>query len=203
MSEDIIERARRVLAAYRPQPLEDAEAAPAAVLILIYDRDGEPRILFTQRTQEVEHHKGQISFPGGACDEEDADLLTTALRETFEEIGVRPQDVEVLGQLDDLITSSGFRVTPYVGVLCPGGQTARMGRPSGRTQWPYPFAPHPREVAELIEVPLGHLLDDGNMEMELRQWKGEAVLVPAYVYGRHRIWGATARILKQLLGLLS
>jgi 8-oxo-dGTP pyrophosphatase MutT (NUDIX family) len=194
--EDLIQRARRALAGHRPQRLE-ATGAPAAVLLLVCERDGEPHLLFTERTHEVEHHKGEISFPGGACDDADADLRATALRETFEEIGVRPEDVEVIGSLDDFLTITDFRVTPSVGILRPGG------RPSGRTPTPYLFQVHPGEVASIIEVPLRHLLDHRNMELELRQWKGKAVLVPAYTYGRHRIWGATARILQQLLDLLS
>ncbi|MFQ5880201.1 MAG: NUDIX hydrolase [Dehalococcoidia bacterium] len=189
MSEDLIQRCRRVLAAYKPRRIQDERMAPAAVLILLYEKEGEPYVLLTERTQEVEHHKGETSFPGGASDSDDPDLMTTALREIFEEIGVRPEDVEVIGQLDDLITISNFNVTPYVGVLT--------------AQSPYPFVVHEREVAAVVEVPLRHLLDDRSMELELRQWRGQPVLVPAYTYDRHRIWGATARILQQLLGLLS
>ncbi len=187
--EDLIRQAREALAYYRPQRLENTAAAPAAVLLALYRKDDEPHILLTLRTDHVEHHKGQISFPGGASDGSDPDLLTTALRETFEEVGIRPEDVEVLGTLDDIITISDFRVTPYVGLL--------------RGPSPYPFAPHPREVAALIEVPLRHLLAAGSLELELRELRGQPVLVPAYIYGPHRIWGATARILKNFLDLLS
>ena len=183
------ERTRQALAEYIPHRLECADATAAAILILIYDRDGEAHILFTERTHRVEHHKGQISFPGGACDESDDCMETTALRETAEEIGVQPEDVEIIGQLDDMLTISNFLVTPYVGVL--------------RTNSDYPFVINQHEVVEVVQVPLSHLQDDRNMELEVRQFKGKQVLVPAYTYEGHRIWGATARMLHQLLELLA
>lgn len=185
----LIERARRGLLTYEARRIDDQGAAAAAVLILLYERDGEPHVLFTRRTESVEHHKGEVSFPGGASENEDPDLMATALRETFEEVGVRPEDVEIIGQLDELITISNFKVRPYVGVLT-------VGRP-------YRFVPQEREVAAVVEVPLRHLLDARHMEMELRQWQGRPVLLPAYIYDRHRIWGATAKMLQQLLSILS
>jgi len=184
-----LDRTRQALADYLPRQLECKDATPAAILILVYDRDGEAHVLFTERTDQVEHHKGQISFPGGASDDSDGDLASTALRETEEELGVRPDDVEIIGQLDDMVTISNFRVTPYVGLL--------------RTNSEYPFVLNTTEVARVVEVPLPHLLDDHNLELEVRQHKGKEVLVPAYTYESHRIWGATARMLRQLLDLLS
>src|SRR4030042_4126549 len=172
------ERTRQALAEYIPHRLECADATAAAILILIYDRDGEAHILFTEGTHRVEHHKGQISFPGGACDESDDCMETTALRETAEEIGVQPEDVEIIGQLDDMLTISNFLVTPYVGVL--------------RTNSEYPFVINHHEVVEVVQVPLSHLQDDRNMELEVRQFKGKQVLVPAYTSEGHGIWGATA-----------
>ncbi len=186
--QDIILRAKEVLASYSPTCLDNSEAVPAAVLVPLYMKGGEAYVLLTERTQHVEHHKGQISFPGGAQDPEDPDLLTTALRESYEETGIRPEDVEVIGQLDDILTITNFLVRPYVGVI--------------HSYAGYPFAPNPREVATLLEVPVSHLLDGRHMELELRQWHGVPVLVPAFLWGNYRIWGATARILKQLLDLL-
>lgn len=188
-SHDLIQRAREALSEHIPRRIDDPTAEPAAVLILLYRRDGEPHVLFTERTHQVEHHKGQISFPGGAADDDDDSLETTALRETYEEVGVRPEDVEIIGQLDDMITISNFRVTPYVGIL--------------KTNSEYPFVLNEREVAEVVQVPLSHLLDERNMELEVRQHQGREVLVPAYTYDGHRIWGATARMLRQFLELLS
>ncbi|MFQ6020042.1 MAG: NUDIX hydrolase [Dehalococcoidia bacterium] len=188
----LIGRVRQALAGHRPRRIEDRSLAPAAVLILLYRTDSQLCLLLTERSQEVELHKGQMAFPGGACDERDGDLLATALRETFEEIGVRPEDVEVIGQLDDVPTISDYLVTPFVGVIRSGA--SRSG---------YPFVIEQREVAALVEVPLPHLLDERNKELEVRQWKGKPVLVPAYTHGRRRIFGATAIIIDRFLGLLS
>ncbi|HXG42114.1 MAG TPA: CoA pyrophosphatase [Dehalococcoidia bacterium] len=185
---ELLDRARAALAVHRPLTLQQPGAVPAAVLVPLYLKEGQAHVLLTERTHHVEHHKGQISFPGGARDPEDPDLLATALRESYEEAGIHPQDVEVIGRLDDIVTITNFLVTPYVGVL--------------RCQSGYGFCAHPREVASLLEVPLPHLLDWRNMELELRQWRGTPVLVPAFHWNGYRIWGATARILKQLLDLL-
>lgn len=184
-----LDRTRQALADYLPRQMECKDATPAAILILVYDRDGEANVLFTERTHHVEHHKGQISFPGGASDDGDEDLARTALRETEEELGVRPEDVEIIGRLDDMVTISNFRVTPFVGVL--------------RTNSEYTFVLNSHEVERVVQVPLPHLLDERNMELEVRQHKGKQVLVPAYTYENHRIWGATARMLRQFLELLS
>jgi 8-oxo-dGTP pyrophosphatase MutT (NUDIX family) len=187
-SEEVFERIRQALAEYTPRKVDNPSAAPAAVLILIYERDGEPHVLFTERTHKVEHHKGQISFPGGACDEGDDCLETTALRETYEEIGVKPEDVTIIGQLDEMVTISNFKVTPYVGILA--------------TQSEHPFVLNKHEVERVVQVPLSFLLDERNMELEMREHQGREVLVPAFNYNGHRIWGATARMLHQFVELL-
>lgn len=185
---EIVERIEQALSDYTPRKVDQPTASPAAVLILVCTGAGVPRVVFTERTHQVEHHKGQISFPGGACDEEDESIEVTALRETFEEIGVDPKDVRILGQLDDMVTVSNFRVTPFVGAMtCEAAYTYRV---------------NDDEVASVVEVPLGHLLDEQNMELEVRQHNGREVLVPAFAYEGHRIWGATARMLHQLIELL-
>ena len=184
----LIQQIRNFLATYQPVRLSVADATPAAVLLLLYEQEGEPHILLTRRTDYVEHHKGETSFPGGAFDPEDGDLLATALRETEEEIGVRPEDVEVLGRLDDIVTITDFLVSPFVGVL-----------PSPN----YPFMLNAHEVAELVEVPLRHLMDERNLEWAVRQLRDRPVPILTYRYDDHRIWGATARILKGFLDHLS
>lgn len=185
---EIVEQIEQALSDYTPRKVDQPTAAPAAVLILVCTGAGEPRVVFTERTHQVEHHKGQISFPGGACDDEDASPEATALRETFEEIGVDPNDVRLLGQLDDMVTVSNFRVTPFVGaVTCEAA---------------YEYRVNDDEVATVVEVPLSHLMDEQNMELEVRQHNGREVLVPAFAYSGHRIWGATARMLHQLIELL-
>ena len=177
----LLQRIRRFLADYQQQRLSHDKATPAGVLLLIYERAGEPYVVLTRRTEDVEHHKGETSFPGGAFDPDDGDMLTTALRETEEEIGVRAEDEEVLGQLDDIVTITGFLVSPFVGVL----RTAS-----------YPFVMNAREVAELVEVPLRHLMDERNLEQGARRFGDRWWPILSYKYGDHRIWGATARIFK-------
>jgi 8-oxo-dGTP pyrophosphatase MutT (NUDIX family) len=182
-----IELARELLRTYTPRDLHAPDAKPAAVLVLLYHDQGQDRVILTRRTDTVEHHKGQISFPGGAVHAADADLSVTALRETWEEIGVRPEHVELLGRLDAMVTTSNFLVAPYVGVL---------------TVRPYEFIPSELEVAEILAPPIGHLLDDASLEMETRELQGVVRLLPAYHWDGHRVWGATARMLQEFLELL-
>jgi 8-oxo-dGTP pyrophosphatase MutT (NUDIX family) len=190
MSESItpyIDLARERLRDYSPRSVHKPDAMPAAVLLLLYHDQGADRILLTKRTETVEHHRGQISFPGGAAHPADADLGVTALRETWEEVGVRPEDVELIGRIDDMVTTSNFLVAPYVGVL---------------TKTPYEFVAQDVEVAEMLEPPLAHLLDDANLVFEDRELQGRTLRLPAYWWGEHRIWGATARMLYEFLALL-
>lgn len=182
-----IDLARDLLATYSPRTAQAPDARPAAVLALLYHDRGEDRVLLTRRTDTLEHHKGQISFPGGGVHPADADLSVTALRETWEEVGVRPEDVEILGRLDDVVTNSNFLVAPFVGLL---------------RQVPYEFIPSEVEVAEILEPPLAHLLDEATLVMESRELNGRVLLMPAYHWEGHRIWGATARMLQELLDLL-
>jgi 8-oxo-dGTP pyrophosphatase MutT (NUDIX family) len=184
---DFVSLSRERLAGYRARSLELNGWMPAAVLLLLYPKAGSDHILFTVRTNRVEHHKGQISFPGGAVHAADADLATTALRETYEEVGVEPEAIEMLGRLDDTVTISNFRVTPFVGVLHGG---------------PHEWVPSPLEVAEVLEVPVSHLLDPANLAREQRERDGERVEALAYLFEGHRIWGATARMLTEYLDLL-
>jgi 8-oxo-dGTP pyrophosphatase MutT (NUDIX family) len=166
---------------------DDPALVQAGVLLLTYLKDGEVCVLLNKRTDRVKHHKGEISFPGGARDPEDATILDTALREANEEMGVEREDVEVLCRLDQVSTSSRFAITPFVGTI----------RPS------YPFHTSQSEVAEVLEVPLSVLLDPANWREVImnggRGWSGGF----AYAYGEHLIWGATARILTQFLFLIA
>ncbi len=164
----------------------DPSLTCAAVLIPLLFRDGEWWVLVTQRTHHVEHHKGQISFPGGACDPEDADLEATALREASEEIGLPPHAVHVIGMLDDLPTITNFLVTPFVGIL----------------SYPFPYRLNPSEVAAVVEVPISFLRAPGSLRVEQREYEGRLHEVLFWEYGAHIIWGATARMLKNLLDLL-
>lgn len=184
----MIDDIRARIGSYEPAYVEAPDLPRAAVLLPLYDNQGDVHVLFTVRSELVEHHKGQISFPGGAADAEDPDLRFTAVRETWEEIGVATSDVEIMGQLDEMITVSNFLVRPFVGrVTVPG---------------PYPFVHSEVEVAEILEVPLRHLLDEANVVEEQRVYQGRQMTAYSYRFRHHLIWGATARILKQFLDLV-
>jgi 8-oxo-dGTP pyrophosphatase MutT (NUDIX family) len=179
------ERVRATLAGRTRQRLDDAGLICAAVLVPLLCKEGEWHVLVTQRTQIVEHHKGQMSFPGGACDPDDADAMATALRETYEEIGVPPEEVEVLGALDDFQTVTSFAVTPYVGVI----------------PHPFPYRLNNDEVEAVVEVPLSFLRDPSHLRMEPMEHEGRVLEVLFWDFGRYTIWGATARMLKSFLEL--
>jgi 8-oxo-dGTP pyrophosphatase MutT (NUDIX family) len=185
----VIDDIRARLASYKPSLIADESLSRAAVLLPLYENDAVTHVLFTRRSELVEHHKGQISFPGGAHDPQDPDLAYTAVRETWEEIGVAMDHVEILGQLDEMITVSNFLVRPFVGRITELG--------------PYPFVHSEIEVAEILEVPLVHLRDDTNVLAEMRTYQGREMMAYSYRFGDHLIWGATARILKQFLDLVA
>lgn len=154
----------------------------AAVLLALVAREDEWHVLLTKRTETVEHHKGQISFPGGMVDPGDADAVATALRETEEEVGIPSSQVRVMGRLDDFYTvATPFHVSPIVGTI--------VG--------PFAPRPNPQETAEVILAPMRELLDPFRWRQE--QWKG--IPVSFYDVAGVTVWGATARILDQFLGV--
>lgn len=168
---------------HRRKTLARADLRRAAVLIVLYPKSNELHVLLTKRTEDVEHHKGQISFPGGSVDDGDSDCIATALRETEEETGLPKKTVQVLGLLDEYETPSGFVITPIVAAL-----------PSLPA-----LVPNTIEVAEVLEVPLSVFLDKRYERIERRQRLGIVQDVYFYQYGRHEVWGATAAILRAFL----
>lgn len=162
----------------KPFPQFDSRPArPAAVLIPLAYTDGDWQVLFTRRADTVEHHKGQVSFPGGAADPEDTSPEYTALREAEEEIGLQPSDVHVLGRLGEMLTVTNFHVTPVVGVF----------------PWPYTFKVHTVEVGRVFTMPLAWLADQDNRWEFVRQETGRSLI--AYLpYDGELLWGATARM---------
>ncbi len=178
---------REVLSHRVKRPVDDPTLTPAAVMLLLYSKDGNYCVLLNKRSEEVEYHKGEISFPGGAQDPEDKDFLETALRETEEEMGIDRADITILGELDDVATTSRFHVNVFVGSI----------------GYPYKFKPSAVEIAEVLEVPIDSLLDPANLRVETRWQDGKPVTSYAYAYDEHVIFGATARILHQFLELLS
>ena len=179
-----MEEVEHRLAAVARPGAPPGSARRSGVLVPLFVRDGMLWVVFTRRTDTVEHHRGQISVPGGAEEPGDEDLSRTALRETEEELGVRPEDVKLLGRLSPMVTVTDFYVEPYVGAL----------------PQPYVFKPAETEIAEVVEAPIGALRDPAIKETKFLPGRDEPVLF--YRYGNHVIWGATARMLAELLQAL-
>ena len=171
------------LAEFPAQAMDRRGMRPAAVLVPLFLRDGEPWVLFTRRTEQLKKHSGEISFPGGAAESQDADFWQTALRETEEEMGILSNDVQRLGQLDDFYSVYGYHVK-----VCVGSYPD-----------PYPYRVDRNEVAEVIELPLTRLHDPQIYHQEDWQHKGRMFPVDFYQLDGHAIWGMTAASLKQLL----
>lgn len=179
---------KKLLTGKKIHRITDPNGIRAAVLVPLFEKENTYHLLFTKRTHKVRHHKGQISFPGGAYDYTDQSLETTALRETYEEIGVGKDAIEILGELNTTRTvTSNYIVSAFVGYMDYKNVTFKL---------------HEVEIEELIEVPLSALLDRNNFREELYSHDGKQRPVYFYHYKQHVIWGATARILKQLLDLI-
>jgi 8-oxo-dGTP pyrophosphatase MutT (NUDIX family) len=168
-----------------PPPVP-AGLMPAGVLVPLFLAGEEPHLLFTQRTWKVKDHRGQISFPGGVQDPEDPDLLATAIRETQEEIGLDPDDVEILGSLQPIATITGYWITAYPALI----------------PYPYDFSPNPREVRRLLFLPVQGFSPRRRWSIGTYQFKGRTTQVCYWRYRKTVIWGATARILLELLARL-
>jgi 8-oxo-dGTP pyrophosphatase MutT (NUDIX family) len=161
---------------------ESAALRPAAVLLPLVWRDGDGRLVFTERTTTVRHHKGQVSFPGGSMESTDGNLRSCALREAEEELGMVPR--RLLGALDQLATPSGFRVAPFVALLADDAE----------------FVPDADEVARVIEIPLRAIV--AGFGPRMLQWQGMEVRTDAVVWEGTTVWGVTAMILRGFLQLL-
>jgi 8-oxo-dGTP pyrophosphatase MutT (NUDIX family) len=157
----------------------------AAVLIPLLWHEDEWHLLYTRRTDRVESHKGQVSFPGGACDEGETTPEQTALREADEEIGLKPGDVRVLGRLANMITITSFRVTPVVGVI----------------KWPAVFRVGEHEVARIFTIPLGWLANPAN-RWQFERPGTDLTLIAYHPYDGELLWGATARMTVDFLKVL-
>lgn len=182
----LLEDLRAALAARTERPAPSGSFVPSAVLALVYPSGDDHKVLLHKRSQRVVHHKGDIAFPGGV-QEEGESLLETALRETHEEIGVDPADVEVLGRLDDTATTANYLISPYVGTI-----------PS-----PYEFRPNGDEVDALLEAPVSGLLDPANRRDDVRLVDGELKRIPCFAHDGHLVVGATALILEDLVELFA
>lgn len=160
----------------------------AAVLLPLFKNATDYHLVFTKRTETVRHHKGQVSFPGGSFEPADGDLLTTALRESYEEVGIQPEHVSILGRLDDLPTfSTSFTISPFVGMI----------------PHPYPFRPDPIEVAIVFDASLSILADPIVGRRYIRT-RADGATIEDYEFhvNGHVIWGATGRIIHDFLSII-
>ena len=168
---------QRILRHRKKKKITSENLKVSAVLIPLFYDQGQCHVLFTERSDEVNFHKGQVCFPGGTQEPSDSSLLQTALREIEEEIGLKAKDVEILGEFDDNVTlTSNYVISPFVAFI----------------PYPYPFKADVKEIKGIFSVPLSFLMDEANFKQDSY----------AYEYEGHIIWGATARILKQFTDLL-
>ena len=180
----------QITMAPRPRPFSPppgAKPRQAGVLLLLYPIHGVLHLVLTVRTPDLNHHGGQVALPGGGWEEGDASLQETALRETHEEIGIATTELELLGSLTPIyVPPSNNIVHPFVAYS--------PQRPA--------FHPDPKEVAELLDVPLHLLLDPATRREEVWTWRGAPLHVPFYAVGEHKVWGATAIILAEFVVLV-
>ena len=179
------EEIRNTLRRLPPRRLTAGFARQAAVLMAIFERSGEPYFLLTRRTNEVRTHKGQISFPGGMRREGES-LRQTALRETFEEVGIEECRVEILGRFHDYLSINGDLVAPFAGFI----------------EDTFTVIPQTSEVAEVVPVPFSIFEDPGRLRTERRIRAGTMIDVYFFRYEPHEIWGLTAHIIKDFLEAL-
>src|SRR3989304_3419366 len=168
------EKISNALNQYSKQQIRNKELTSAAVLVPIFNLNGKYHLLFTKRTDFVEAHKGEISFPGGVHDKGDKSLLHTALRESNEELGINPKDVEMLGELNDIETNTNFIISPFVGII----------------PYPYEFKVNANEIERMIYVPLEALLKGDGYWEELWDYSGRKYPMYFYRYEDNIIWGA-------------
>jgi 8-oxo-dGTP pyrophosphatase MutT (NUDIX family) len=183
-------RLRSILTQRTPLVLPpDMIRRQAAVLLPLFKNATDYHLLFTKRTETVRHHKGEVSFPGGSFEPADGDLLTTALRESYEEVGVQPDHVSILGRLDDLATfSTNFTISPFVGLI----------------PHPYPFRLNPVEVAMVFDVPVS-VLADPTVGRSYRRARDDGATIEDFEFhiNDQVIWGATARIVRHFLSVMN
>ena len=173
----------RQLQVFPRQTIPLGSLRPAAVLVPLFQRNGNDHLLFTERTAHLEHHAGEISFPGGGHDAGDNDLTVTALRETEEELGIPMSQVDLLGRLDDFYSIHGYHVIPYIGEI-PSPDNLRHD---------------PFEIAGTFEAPLDYFRNPAIHRVEDWRHRGRTHRVDFYEFEEHVIWGLTAAILRQFL----
>jgi len=183
------DRLRSILTQRTPVILPPvATRRQAAVLLPLFGHATDYHLVFTKRTETLTHHKGQVSFPGGSFEPDDGDLLTTALRESYEEVGILPEHVRILGRLDDLTSfSTNFTISPFVGLI----------------PYPYTFHPNPIEVDTVFDVAISVLTDPAVGRSYIRA-RDDGATIEDYEFhvNGYVIWGATARIIRHFLSVI-
>ncbi len=180
----MINKLKQRLDGYVPRTFE-SDRPEAGVLIALTDDSLDPEVILTRRASHLSTHSGEIAFPGGKRDEDDFDLLYTALREAEEEVGLNPAEVEVLGSLGQVMSKHNLRVTPFVGII------------SGDVE----LVPNLDELDRVFKVPLSFFIEGQHHHMDAIPFKGKTHFVPAYEYEGNIIWGLTAYMLVELLNV--
>lgn len=168
-----------------PEPTP-TRGRPAGILIPLYEEAGQIWMVLTQRTEDVPHHKGQISFPGGGVDAGDLSLRHTALREAQEEVGLEPSTVEIIGRLTPFVTITNYFVLPYAGIIPANSR----------------LEPDSREIASILRVPLAHLADPRHHRTRRLPLMGRRGIIHYFDWQSHVIWGVTGHILWEFLELV-
>ncbi len=183
------ERLSELLNSKKPKIIEDPKGdyTHSSVLLPFFIKNNQHWLLLIRRADTLQYHSGEISFPGGMVEEGDLNLVTTAKRETFEEVGVLEDDIEIVGPLDDVSTlTSNFIIHPFIGII----------------PFPYPFRINRQEVSYIIEIPLNFFLNSPNLQYVSINYKGDTFTTPAFDYEGAIIWGATERIIENLISLI-
>lgn len=178
----MLNRIKTKLADFSPRRFP-SNSPQASVLIALTNEVDDPSVVLTKRASKLSTHSGEIAFPGGKHDKTDTDLLHTALREAHEEVGLHPDQVEVLGSLGQVMSKHGLQVTPWVGVIPQD----------------LPLTPNPGELDEVFHVPLSFFLEDHRYCTDEIRFRGKTLYVPAWDFNGHIIWGLTAYMLVELL----
>lgn len=182
MLDELLQRVR----SFTPSELEVDRSFPEAAVLVPITRGEDPELLLTLRASGLSTHGGEVAFPGGRRDPEDADLMQTALREAEEEVGLPPGLVEMIGPLSPLVSRHGIKVTPYVGVIPDYVE----------------YKANDAEIAAVFQVPLSFFLEDRREVTHRIDYLGRSWYVPCYRYGEFKIWGLTAIMVVELVNLL-
>ena len=182
----MIRKLAKRLEDYQPKS-SDEKLPQAAVLILCYEKENDLFFIMTERSNSLPSHPGEVAFPGGKKEEQDQNLMYTALREAAEEISINPDKVKILGNLDPLESRFGLSVTPYIGVL---GEN-------------FELKANPDEVAEIFHLPLSFFKNEPSIKRGVTNFKGETFDTPVIIYENHEIWGLTLAFTLDFLKLFN